>query len=82
MASSDLGRLERLAEVRQLISSGEARRLREQAGMSLSETAMACGVDTSTVWLWETRRRRPRAAGALRYLEVLRRFEALTEAAA
>lgn len=79
MAITDL---DRLAEVRQLIGTGEARRLRERAGMSLSETAKACEVDTSTVWQWEMRRRNPRGDRALRYHRVLKRFEALTASAA
>lgn len=63
--------LERLARVRELIASGEAKRLRVAADVSLSEVAAACGVDTSSVWRWETGRRSPRGSDALQYARVL-----------
>lgn len=79
MATSDL---ERLALVRQLITSGAARRTRQDAELSLSEIAEACGVDTATVWRWETGRRRPRGDAALRYADVLDRLGRIQESAA
>lgn len=78
MATSDL---EKLARVRRLIAEGEARRLREQAGVTLSEVAGASRVDTATVWRWENGQRRPRGDIALRYLKVLDRLAALQEEA-
>lgn len=60
-----------LALVRDLAHSGQARLRRENARLSLSEIARTCGVDTATVWRWETGRRRPRGAPALRYLQLL-----------
>lgn len=60
-----------LALVRHLAWSGEARSRRERARLSLSEVARTCGVDTATVWRWETGRRRPRGDPALRYLQLL-----------
>lgn len=63
--------LERLAEVRRLVSTGEARARRLHAGLSLSEVAATCGVDTSSVWRWETGVRSPRGEGAMRYGRVL-----------
>lgn len=74
--------IERLALVRQLAITGEARRLRQDAGISLREIAEACGVDTGTVWKWETGRRRPRGETSLRYLKVLERLTAVTQRAA
>ncbi|MGW0169526.1 helix-turn-helix domain-containing protein [Streptomyces sp. NPDC003343] len=61
----------RLAEVRAAVSSGEARRLREAADLSISEIAHACGVDQSTVWRWERGVRKPRGRLALAYGELL-----------
>lgn len=63
--------LERVAAVRALALNGEARTRREAAQLSLSEVASNCGVDTSTVWRWETGQRRPRGEAALRYWRLL-----------
>ena len=57
----------RLARVRAAVTSGEARRLREAAHLSISEIAHACGVDQSTVWRWERGIRKPRGRPALAY---------------
>jgi transcriptional regulator with XRE-family HTH domain len=69
--------LEQLAAVRHLAATGEARRRRIAAGFSLSEVAAAAGADPSSVWRWETGRRRPRGKAALRYLRVLDSLAAL-----
>jgi DNA-binding transcriptional regulator YiaG len=66
-----LKELQRLAEVRQLIASGEAKKRRILAGFSLSEVAGPCHVDTSTVWRWEEGIRTPRGQMAQRYWQVL-----------
>lgn len=55
----------RLASVRAAVSSGEARRLREAARLSIGEVASACGVDQSTIWRWERGTRSPRASDKL-----------------
>lgn len=60
-----------LIRVRALAESGEAHRLREKARLSLSEMASACEVDQSSIWRWETQRRRPRGPAAIRYARVL-----------
>lgn len=69
----------RLAGVRAAVSSGEARRLREIAQLSIGEVAKACGVDQSTVWRWERGTRKPRGDAALAYGELI---ESLRKAAA
>lgn len=61
----------RLVWVRAAVSSGEARRLREAAQLSIGEVASACGVDQSTVWRWERGARSPRGDKALRYGELI-----------
>jgi transcriptional regulator with XRE-family HTH domain len=66
--------LDLLASVRALAKSGEARRRREAAGFSLSEIGAVCRVDQSTIWRWETGRRKPRGDAALRYARVLERL--------
>jgi transcriptional regulator with XRE-family HTH domain len=63
--------LQRLTVVRRLAASGEARRRREAAGISLAELAEHCGVDASSVWRWERGVRRPRGDAALRYGRLL-----------
>ncbi|MFJ6235081.1 helix-turn-helix domain-containing protein [Streptomyces griseus] len=54
-------------DVRATVASGEARRLRVAAHLSISEMAKGCNVDQSTVWRWEKGLRTPRGSGALRY---------------
>lgn len=71
--------LARLLEIRRLTESGEARRRRVAAGLSLSEIAQPSDVDVSTVWRWETCKRRPRGPAALRYLSVLALLPAAPE---
>lgn len=65
--------LEALSRLRRLCRSGEARRIRSESGVSLSEMASAIGGGTqpSTVQRWETGQRAPRGETALRYLEQL-----------
>lgn len=66
----------RLARLRTLITSGEAKRIREAADVSIGEAARASGLSESTVWRWEQGHRRPRGESALAYadlLETLRR---------
>lgn len=68
----------RLAGVRAAAASGEARRLREAARLSIGEVAKACGVDQSTVWRWERGTRRPRGESALRYADLIDSLRAET----
>ena len=65
----------RLAVVRHALTSGEARRRREAAGLSQAEWAAALGVDRATVGLWESGARVPRSAVALRLADLLDRLE-------
>lgn len=69
-------------DARAQAANGEARRLRQASGLSLSETAEEVGLAgpgaPGTVWRWETGRRRPRGQAAIRYailLETLRARE-------
>jgi DNA-binding transcriptional regulator YiaG len=60
-----------------LVAAGEARRIREAAGVSQTEVAQQLGVSRSAVCLWELGHRLPRGNVALRYfalLESLLRF--------
>jgi DNA-binding transcriptional regulator YiaG len=66
----------RLADVRELAESGEARRLRLRAGLSLGEVARELRVAVPTVLRWETGERRPRGRAALRYAQLLEQLAA------
>lgn len=68
----------RLAQVRAAVSSGEARRLREEAQLSIGEVARACGVDQSTVWRWEKGVRQPRGRPALVLADLLENLRETT----
>ncbi|MFE7947374.1 helix-turn-helix domain-containing protein [Streptomyces sp. NPDC057426] len=72
----------RLAQVRAAVASGEARRLREAARLTIGEVANACGVDQSTVWRWERGIRSPRGDRALRYGDLIDSLRHQVEAAA
>jgi DNA-binding transcriptional regulator YiaG len=60
-----------LIDARRRARSGEGRRLREAAGLSLRELAAQVGVDAATLDRWERGLARPRRAAALRYQTVL-----------
>jgi DNA-binding transcriptional regulator YiaG len=69
-----------LAVLRQMCLSGEARRIRQQAKLSLGDIAAEVGASAPpTVQRWETGQRMPRGYQATKYLRVLRRLEALGE---
>lgn len=61
----------RLARVRQLAASGEARRIRLKAKLSLNDVGRPVGVSHTAILNWELGRRRPTGDAAFRYLEVL-----------
>ena len=69
-----MDRLEAMLTIRRLQDSGQARRIREQAGVSVALLARSIGVQEATVWRWETGRSRPREDAALRWLEALERM--------
>jgi transcriptional regulator with XRE-family HTH domain len=60
-----------LARIRRMQDSGEARRLRERAGVSLRTMARAVGVRPSTLIRWEAGQVRPREPTALAWLAAL-----------
>jgi transcriptional regulator with XRE-family HTH domain len=61
-----------LAEVRRLARTGEARRVRQAAGLTETEVAAVVGVSMPTISRWESGQRRPRGgAPALAYAELL-----------
>jgi transcriptional regulator with XRE-family HTH domain len=69
-----MDRLEAILTIRRLQDSGQARRIREQAGVSVALLARSIGVQEATVWRWETGRSRPREDAALRWLAALERM--------
>jgi DNA-binding transcriptional regulator YiaG len=73
---------ERLARARHIAASGEARRCRQQAGVTLHEIAEDLGVNTMTVWRWENGKRRPRGEAALKYVALIDKLAAYGETAA
>jgi transcriptional regulator with XRE-family HTH domain len=68
-----------LARIRRMQVSGEARRLRERAGISLRTMARAVGVRASTLIRWEASRVRPREDTALAWLAALDQIRAELE---
>lgn len=65
-----------LFELRRLVRSGEARRIREAEDQaSIREYAAFVGVSHTTLARWEHGRARPRGSGALRWYRLLTRHE-------
>jgi transcriptional regulator with XRE-family HTH domain len=64
-----------LARARRRFPSPEARRvLRERAGISQNDIAVALGVTRTAVCLWESGEREPRAENLQKYLALLDRL--------
>lgn len=61
-----------LVRVRRLLRTGQARQIREEAGLSQVEAARSISVDPSALCRWEAGQRVPRAKYALAYAELLR----------
>jgi DNA-binding transcriptional regulator YiaG len=70
---------EKLQALRARTASGEARKIREAARLSLNDIARSVGTHYSTIARWESGERLPRGEAALRYAALLDR---LTKAAA
>jgi transcriptional regulator with XRE-family HTH domain len=72
-------RVRDLARIRRMQQTGEAKRLRERAGVSLRTMAGAVGVRASTLIRWEAGQVRPREGTALAWLGVLDQLRAELE---
>jgi DNA-binding transcriptional regulator YiaG len=64
----------KLARLRELTRSGEARRIRVESDVSLRELAEPIGVSIASLSRWEHAQRRPRGEAALRYADLLERL--------
>ena len=62
---------ERITELNKLIASGEARKLRLAAGMSLENVGSDVGVTAAAVFRWESGERRPRGRNVIAYHQCL-----------
>lgn len=69
-------RVDELAEIRRLVASGEARRIREAAHIRGAELARHIKASQSAVSRWESGERLPTGEMAVRYLRVLRTLRA------
>lgn len=74
-------KLTELVQLRQMCESGEARHIREAAGVSQGELAQEAETTVQSVHRWETGQRTPRGDAAMRYLRVLRSLRKMVEAA-
>lgn len=55
--------------------SGDARKIREDARLTLDDMAAGCGVTRGAVWLWETGQRVPGRDKALAYAKLLKSLQ-------
>lgn len=76
-----MSKAEKLARVRHMCRTGEARGIREGAGLSLAEMAdsIASDMSASTIMRWERGQRVPHGPRALAYFRVLRDLEAVVK---
>ena len=72
--------VQQVAEARQFIASGEARRLREALDLSLVDVAPSVIADPSAIGRWERGERIPRGPAAVKYVRFLRRIHSQLEA--
>ncbi|MFW3172569.1 helix-turn-helix domain-containing protein [Geodermatophilus sp. CPCC 206100] len=72
--------VERLIQARALLASGEARRIRLAAGLSVGQVAADIGVSASAIQRWERGERVPRTRAAGDYAELLVRLRNTMEA--
>jgi DNA-binding transcriptional regulator YiaG len=63
--------LERLARVRILAATGEARKIREESHLSASALGAAIKVSHNAILRWEKGKLQPTGEAAMRYLDVL-----------
>ena len=73
--------LHRLAWVRRVAATGEARKIRKEAHVTQNELANVVAVSRPTICLWETGKRIPRGAAALRYAKALDKLTRRAKAA-
>jgi DNA-binding transcriptional regulator YiaG len=72
--SEAIRELEQLVLVRELAASGEARRIRQAAGLSQADLARACSVSAPAISRWEAGSRIPRGEAARRYAAIILGF--------
>jgi transcriptional regulator with XRE-family HTH domain len=68
-----------IARARRLGRTGEGRRIREAAAVSVRELATSIGVDPATVWRWESGNAVPKPDQARRWDAALRDLAELVE---
>ena len=61
----------RIVKLRRSLKSGEAREVRERAGLSQADVARALGVHEMTLGGWERGQKVPRSTTALAYARLL-----------
>lgn len=71
--------LERIQELKDWISTGRAREIREQAGLSQEAVCRALGFNSNSVLRWESKKHFPHPRNAVAYHEFL---EQLADSAA
>jgi DNA-binding transcriptional regulator YiaG len=62
-----------LVRLRRLMKSGEAKRIREDAALSVRAASAGAGISAAGLWRWESGERVPTGGPALRYAGFLRR---------
>lgn len=67
-----------LVEAHKKARSGDAKKIRQQAGLTMAQVAAVVGVGESTVSRWEGGSRKPRGEHALKWAALLNELEQST----
>lgn len=70
-----------LVEAHKRARSGEAKKIRQQAGLTMAQVAVVVGVDVSSVSKWESGSRKPRGEHAVKWAALLNELEQNVEPA-
>lgn len=73
-----MAQTDKLARVRQMCRTGEAKEIRITAGVTLREAAEGSGSSAATILRWENGAR-PIGATAIRYFELLERLRRIIQ---
>lgn len=71
----ELSEIMLLVEAHKKARSGDAKRIRQRAGLTMAQVAAVIGVGESTVSRWEGGSRKPRGEHALKWAALLNELE-------
>lgn len=70
----------KVARARRIARSGEAKRIRRDAGVSARELGLAIGLSENAIFRWESGDRSPRGKAAVAWIDLLDKLAQLADA--